>query len=730
MKRFLLCISYFLLCAPCFIQYAHAVDDTTSQDTIYISLVNQCVDAFPMALVDDVEETENTLKITALDGNIYEYNWQHILNYGKEAPEYPRFTSFKFNNKYNDDVYSDVQCEIDDKGLITASVPCIGHRLTPSFGVSDELAVAYVNGVRQVSKKSRHRFDKAVNYLVCHPGHRILAVDKEDEPEPEPVIPTPSPSEEIVEPVSLTADMFSTNAPSNYGEDPANLLDGDLGTMFHSTWGTGAYEKLPADSCPYLDIHLPEALHHLQFSYTNRNSDGRYSTGLCLYASNNGMEWDVIRDFDVDADNLPTPALGVYHSPIIDLGGDYSYLRIEQTKCAYRNNYLAWAEFALWKVTLPKPSGTDDDPIGQSGGESVETEVDSVALKWVPLGRKYAVVIDWPTAQSSMTPRIDIDIEGGVTVNSKTTYFDACIQIDGAGVFPSLQDSVQIKGRGNSSWNTNAYAKNPYRLKFSSKVKPFGLPKAKSWVLQANAINGSMLCNAIGMKVARLVGAAGANHVIPVELYMNGNYRGSYIFTEKIGFANNSIDIDDESAATMLELDSYFDETYKFRDNAYSLPVNIKEPDFSEPSSTRLTMDAIISDFSRFTDAVKNKEDISYYCDVDAFAAFYLTNDLVENIELMHPKSTYLYKENIHSSLSKYTFGPVWDLDWGFGYENYHSYFPSETDATITEAHSMEKNQFWRDLRQCGEPLDRAYYKAWKNFLENGLEELLEYCDD
>ena len=53
------------------------------------------------------------------------------------------------------------------------------------------------------------------------------------------------------------------------------------------------------------------------------------------------------------------------------------------------------------------------------------------------------------------------------------------------------------------------------------------------------------------MKAACLVGTAGANHIVPVELYMNGEYRGSYNFTEKVGFSNNSIDLDDETGAAL-----------------------------------------------------------------------------------------------------------------------------------------------------------------------------------
>jgi hypothetical protein len=108
-----------------------------------------------------------------------------------------------------------------------------------------------------------------------------------------------------------------------------------------------------------------------------------------------------------------------------------------------------------------------------------------------------------------------------------------------------------------------------------------------------------------------MVQSDGCNHIIPVDLYINGHYRGSYNFTEKVGFSNNSIDIADESNATMLELDSYYDEAYKFKDTYYKLPVNVKEPDFDEPDNgSFITFEEIKDAFNNFT--YDTKEDFAY----------------------------------------------------------------------------------------------------------------------
>ena len=112
-----------------------------------------------------------------------------------------------------------------------------------------------------------------------------------------------------------------------------------------------------------------------------------------------------------------------------------------------------------------------------------------------PYGRDVSVNVEWPT-DTARVPAIYIYTENGEFPADKETYLKAAIRIDGAGVFPDFNDSVNIRGRGNSSW-AGQYGKSPYRLKFDDSKKPFGLTKGKSWVLLANKQTGSMLSNAV-----------------------------------------------------------------------------------------------------------------------------------------------------------------------------------------------------------------------------------------
>lgn len=346
-----------------------------------------------------------------------------------------------------------------------------------------------------------------------------------------------------------------------------------------------------------------------------------------------------------------------------------------------------------------------------------------------PYGRIVRVHVDWLTDRAQV-PTIFINTSDGLPITSKDYFKDATISIDGHGIFPSMEEtSVQIKGRGNSSWG---WPKKPYRLKFSESVKPLGMTKGKNWVLLSNYQTGSMMSNAIGMKAANLMGAAAANHIVPVDIYLNGEYRGSYNLTEKVGLANNSVDLDDESAAALLELDSYYDAEngQKFRTEPYNLPINIKEPTFAE-GVTRLTLEDISSNFNAFLRTLYWKRDISKYVDITQLARFMMVNELTLNYEFYHPKSTFCYRESFESDESKYVFGPVWDLDWAFGYERGKNYFRREsTNNYWIDCPNMEVVDFIRDLRFKYEPLNDVYKRLWEEFMEKNLTELLEYCQD
>lgn len=263
----------------------------------------------------------------------------------------------------------------------------------------------------------------------------------------------------------------------------------------------------------------------------------------------------------------------------------------------------------------------------------------------------------------------------------KTTIYKATIEMVGNGLYDDLPSTeVEFRGRGNSTWNM---PKTPYRFKFAKKQSVCGLEKAKTYALIANYIDCTLMRNVTALHLASMIGMPYVCSTIPVNVELNGHYRGSYFLTEKIGIGKASVDID-ETKGMLFELDSNYDEDYKFRYyfnegwTSLNLPVMVKDPDLTELAGTidgfnpTTYFNSWKADMSKMLDAVttrKSTESLSDVLDVQSAIDYVFVYLVTGNMELKHPKSCYLWKESLDPE-SRYHFGPVWDFDWAFTYDS------------------------------------------------------------
>lgn len=308
---------------------------------------------------------------------------------------------------------------------------------------------------------------------------------------------------------------------------------------------------------------------------------------------------------------------------------------------------------------------------------------------------------------------------------NKEVYFTGTFEIQGNSVYPSLAVKTgRIKGRGNSTW---LYPKKPYRIKLDSKTSIFGLPAAKDWVLLANYLDPTLMLNTVAMKTGELLEFPHANHMIPIDVTLNGEYKGSYAFTEQIEVGTGRVDID-KDAGLLLELDTYFDEEFQFISNIYDLPVMVKSPDLQdlEPSEAAQSLSAIQSGFNSLESLISSPDfpDNNYrdFFDVDSLARYIIIYNLTANREINHPKSVYMHKD----VEGKYTMGPLWDFDWAFGYEETIPHFQGNEDLFVDEP--MLGNVFFQRLLQ--DPfVVNIYRQVWEDFKATKFQQLLDYID-
>ncbi|MBR4160641.1 MAG: CotH kinase family protein [Bacteroidaceae bacterium] len=712
----------------------------------YITLNDGQVIAIPEKYILGESQSDGLHTITLEGDTTFVYGIDNVANISNTYNgTHASLKSFGFTNADNDQVYKDVEAkitEMKDTILVSADVPVIGKRLRPSFTTS-EGATMWVDGIQQVSGQSSQRFTAPVVYTLAQPKHWIYQVK-------EVVKESTGTGEWSLNKLDI-AGKASTNAPSNYEttEGLASLWDDNLNTFYHSTWGSGSYLPLTwmnngywgdgITEWPYIDIQLTESVDNFCFAYTTSTQNNRFPQGFCISAKNKQTgKWEEIGSLSMEADNLPQKNIERFTSPVYALDNKYDAIRLELTKASYKN-YMVLSELAFYSCTQAKQ-------------ETAETQI---IKGFVPFGRPCKVNVkyltDYATGEYKI-PTIHVTFGDGVSWNSsqwigmtlpdgtntKEEWIEDCtFRLDGAGIWPDIDtvEGCEIRGRGNSSWTWSYMSKNPFRIKFPKKQKqsPFNLTKDRQWVFIANKQNGSMTTNSIAQKIAAMVDAEALCHMIPVDVYINGHYRGSYCFTEKIGIADNSVAID-EATGCLLELDDYYDEDFRFKDPTYNLPVNVKDPDFGEEDDERLiTFTDVQNSFNSLTSTLNAGGDIAKHIDMESWAKFWLVNDLVRNVETHHPKSCYLFNPDPAGG-EKWVFGPVWDFDWAFGYEETHTYFIAGADEDLYSkfVYTTPKagNKFYSALRNSNAG-KRAYYKEWVNFMAEGrLQEVLEYIDD
>lgn len=270
---------------------------------------------------------------------------------------------------------------------------------------------------------------------------------------------------------------------------------------------------------------------------------------------------------------------------------------------------------------------------------------------------------------------------------------------------------TQIKGRGNSTWGMD---KKPYQIKLNDKTDLLETGdkdnRAKTWVLLANRADPALLRNTLALDLGTEMGMEFNMGNRPVDLYYDGEYRGSYLLTEKVEVNSGRVDITDLEGANEEanpEVDDLTDlaiEIGKTENGAtYTYCVGMKNPEDisggyllemevayrtaseicyfyttrgnyvvvkSPECCSREEMDYIATIYQEYEDALfgdgVNPDTGKWYTDyvdLDSTVRCYLINELTKNLDGFRT-SAYLYKE---AGVDQMKMGPLWDYDLGFG---------------------------------------------------------------
>lgn len=216
-----------------------------------------------------------------------------------------------------------------------------------------------------------------------------------------------------------------------------------------------------------------------------------------------------------------------------------------------------------------------------------------------------------------------------------------------------------VKGRGNATWD---WEKKPYNLKLRAEADLLGLGTASNWVLLANVYDGSNLRNKIVYDAADRVGLACSPGSSWVDLYLNGEYAGLYLLSEKNEIHPQRVDIG-ENTGNLISIEKQ-DRLWEYEAAFVTpggTPIRIRRtPDQGKAEERLLALErAILSG-----DGVDPETGSSWQelIDQDSWAKKYLIEEVFGNLDAGSISQFFYWDAD-----GKIYAGPVWDYDVSMG---------------------------------------------------------------
>lgn len=278
--------------------------------------------------------------------------------------------------------------------------------------------------------------------------------------------------------------------------------------------------------------------------------------------------------------------------------------------------------------------------------------------------RKYVVNV-----VNSGIPVIFIDTENNAAINSKTVWVEnssmRVYREDGSLDYDSGDQKMNIRGRGNSTWD--ASQKKPYAIKLNKKAKILGLLEDKRWVLLANHYDRSFIRAGLASWLAkRLTNQDWSPSGFSTEVVLNGKHVGNYFFCEQVKISEDRVnaeyllEVDTKAKTTMTSGDDI-----SFTTKTTSNLFNIKDPDVATGDANYTyvenyinNVESVLYDDSKFLDA---DEGYKKYCDLESFVDWSLIKELSKDYDGNFFTSCHM---NLTDGVLK--MGPLWDFDLAF----------------------------------------------------------------
>ena len=327
--------------------------------------------------------------------------------------------------------------------------------------------------------------------------------------------------------------------------------------------------------------------------------------------------------------------------------------------------------------------------------------------------------------QRTDVPSVYIETENRRSITSKEQYINCTlIYVDGESML--RYENTQIRGRGNSSW-WNADKKS-YRVKFANKERFLGegFANAKSWTFLANHGDKTMIRNALTYDLGRFMGMKFCPAARFVDVYLNGDYRGTDQISDQVQVHKKRIEVSEENVWLLEVVNENSKEDPLITTTRYGIMYTIKNP---KDENLTLNKRIAVGQWLRsFEEAVASDQFMDpqrgwrAFVDENDLINWYVGAEITGNIDALY--SIYMYKDGDDDKMH---FGPLWDLDLGYDNSSERSLLRQMEAYLGLRDRPFEKivQRLWKDpwfAQACNDRLQQL--------VDNGLQQyLLSHID-
>lgn len=285
------------------------------------------------------------------------------------------------------------------------------------------------------------------------------------------------------------------------------------------------------------------------------------------------------------------------------------------------------------------------------------------------------------------------------------------------------QISIEIRGSTSQIHPKKSFSFETQGLDGSNNnVSLLGMPEENDWVLYAPYADKSLMRNVLAYHWSNALGHY-APRTVYCEVFLNGEYMGVYVLTEKIKRDAARVDVpkmnasdsagDSLTGGYIVKIDKLTGATCQgFSTDSIGMYIQYEYPKCSDITTEQ---QAYISSYiNAFEDALyaANFSDTASgyrrYLDVNTAIDYLIMNELSRNIDA-YLLSTFLTKDR-GSNGGKLSFGPVWDFNIAFGNEDVEG-FP--THGLIAD------HTFWWSRLYEDTSFARGVQNRWNGLREN-----------